>query len=78
MRKLILVPMIHFEADLGKAKGKISVVKNRDLTPKRLEQHEKTILKFWDRIRNYFKEQDVKNMKIFQDSLAAGGETGKK
>lgn len=33
---------------------------------------------FWDRIQDYFQEQDVKNMKIFQDGMAAGGWVGQK
>ncbi|MBU1340503.1 MAG: TraB/GumN family protein [Proteobacteria bacterium] len=78
MRKLFLVPMIHMGIDLGKAKGEITKVKNKLVTPERLEQHEKTISLFWDRVRVYFQGQDVKNMKIFQDGLAAGGEIGKK
>ncbi|MBC8441233.1 MAG: hypothetical protein H8D87_16290 [Deltaproteobacteria bacterium] len=78
MRELFLVPMIHIDADLGKAKDEIALVKNRFISQKRLEQHEKTILMFWDRVLTYFEEQDVKNMKIFQDGLAAGGEIGKK
>ncbi|OGR11535.1 MAG: hypothetical protein A2097_01825 [Desulfobacula sp. GWF2_41_7] len=78
MRKLILVPMIHMGADHGKATGEISLVKNRLLSKKRIEHHEKTISLFWDNIRNYFQERDVKNMKIFQDGLAAEGEIGKK
>lgn len=78
MRKLIFVPMIHIGADHGKAKGEITLVKNRLLTQKRIERHEKTISLFWDSIRDYFQGQDVKNMKIFQDGLASGGEIGRK
>jgi len=78
MRELFLVPIIHIDSDLGKAKDEIMLVKNRFLSQKRLEQHEKTISLFWDRIQDYFNEQDIKNMKIFQDGLAAGGEIGKK
>ena len=78
MRKLFLVPIIHIDTDLGKAKDEIMVFKNRFLSQKRVEHHEKTILLFWDRVQDYFNEQDIKNMKIFQDGLAAGGEIGKK
>ena len=78
MRKLFWVPIIHIGADLGKAKDEITLVKNRILSQKRLEQHAKTISVFWDRIQDYFQEQDIKNMKIFQDGLAAGGKIGKK
>lgn len=78
MRKLIIVPMIHMGADHGKAKGEINLARNRLLSKKRLEHHEKTISLFWDNIRNYFQGQDVKNMKIFQDGLAAEGEIGRK
>jgi len=78
MRKLFLVPMIHMGTDLGKSTGEISLIKNRLLSQERLEQHEKTISLFWDSIQDYFQRQDVKNMKIFQDGLAAGGEIGKK
>lgn len=78
MRTLVLVPIIHIDADLGKAKDEIKLVKNRCLSPEKLEQHEKTISIFWDRIQDYFQEQDVKNMKIFQDGMAAGGWVGQK
>ncbi len=78
MRELVLVPIIHIDVDLGKAKDEIIAVKNTILSQKRLEQHEKTISMFWDRIQDYFQGQDIKNMKIFQDGLAAGGKIGKK
>ncbi|MFH2057347.1 MAG: hypothetical protein ABIJ59_00410 [Pseudomonadota bacterium] len=78
MRKLFLVPMIHMGADLGKAKDEIAKVKNKLVSLERLEQHEKTISLFWDSIQAYLQGQDVKNMKIFQDGLAVGGEIGKK
>lgn len=36
MRTLVLVPIIHIDADLGKAKDEIKLVKNRFLSQKEL------------------------------------------
>ncbi len=78
MRKLLFAPILHSAADLGSIASDVTSKGIKLIGPEKWEKHLHTIDLFWDSIKNYFYESNVKGLKIFQDSLVAEGETGEK
>jgi len=78
MRKLLYVPVIHVESDLGSIAPDIDK-RSADICGKeRWKLHKKTVHSFWDSIEEYFKKLDAGNLKIYQDGLLADGELGQR
>ena len=78
MRKLLYVPVIHLESDMG---GIATTIDKRSADVcgrQRWEKHKQTVTTFWDQIEGYFKKLDAMNLKIYQDGLLADGELGQK
>ena len=78
MRKLLYVPVIHVESDLGSIAPDIDKRSAGICGKERWEKHKKTVNSFWDSIEDYFKKMDAGNLKIYQDGLLADGELGRK
>ena len=77
-RKLIYVPIIHMEPDLGSA---ASVVDSKSMAlcgEERWAKHKETVAKFWENIAVYFASLEASNLKIYQDGLPADGELGRR
>jgi hypothetical protein len=74
-RKLLYVPIIHTEADLGSLGGDIAARGLREFGETLWKRHQETVLGFWDAIARYFDSIDVAGFKIYQDGMVAGGET---
>lgn len=72
-RTLIYVPIIHTDPDLGSLASDVEEKAVR-LLGERWKGHKRIIEQYWKEIFKYFKDQDVRNFKIFQDSLPVGGE----
>lgn len=78
MRKLIYVPVIHEESDLGSAASSVKG-KSREACGGALwERHHEIVALFWENIRKFFNEIDPKGLLIYQDGLMTEGEPGHK
>ncbi|TET10765.1 hypothetical protein E3J84_03670 [Candidatus Aerophobetes bacterium] len=78
MKKLLYVPIIHIEADLGRVAPIIDKRSSQMCGKERWTQHKKSVLGFWDSIANFFAHLRASNLKIYQDGLMIDGEIGKK
>ncbi|MBU4186523.1 MAG: hypothetical protein KKC23_10060 [Proteobacteria bacterium] len=78
MRKLLYVPIIHVDSDLGSIAPAIDKRSTQICGKERWERHKQIVSTFWDNIEEYFKKQDAGNLKIYQDGLMADGELGQK
>lgn len=78
MKKLLYVPIIHMEADLGRVAAIIDKRSSQLCGRERWNQHKKAVSSFWDSIANFFDRLSASNLKIYQDGLMTGGRLGKK
>ncbi len=78
MRKLIYVPVIHVDPDLGSIASTIDKRSAEICGGQRWDQHKQAIMAFWDAIESYFRRPKTRNLKIYQDGLMADGELGQK
>ena len=78
MRKLLYVPIIHTESDLGSAGLAIDARSAALVGRKKWAKHKETVQKFWAHLGHYFGSLDTANLKIYQDGLPADGQLGKK
>lgn len=78
MKKLLYVPIIHAEADLGRVAPIIDKRSSQICGKERWTQHKKVVSGFWDSIANFFGALNASNLKIYQDGLMIDGELGKK
>jgi hypothetical protein len=76
MRKLLYVPIIHTEADLGSVGKDIAKRGLREFGETLWKRHQETVLAFWDTIAHYFDSVDVSGFRIFQDGMVTDGELG--
>jgi hypothetical protein len=78
MRKLLYVPIIHVDSDLGSIAPAIDKRSTQICGRERWERHKQIVSTFWDNIEKYFKKLNADNLKIYQDGLMADGELGRK
>ena len=78
MKKLLYVPIIHMEADLGSMAAAIDKRSSQVCGKEHWNRHKKAVSGFWDSIANYFELLEASNLKIYQDGLMIDGEVGKK
>jgi len=78
MKKLLYVPIIHMEADLGSVAAIVDKRSSQVCGRERWDQHKRAVSGFWDSIANYFDLLDASNLKIYQDGLMIDGGLGKK
>ena len=78
MRKLLYVPIIHSEADLGSLGAVIDRESASLYGEKRWTEHKETVARLWESIANYLLSLDAANLIIYQDGLAADGELGRR
>lgn len=77
-RKLIYVPIIHGEADLGRLAGPIQRYSLALCGEERWRAHRETVSRFWKSVEAFFEELSFSRLKVYQDGLMAGGELGLK
>lgn len=77
MRTLIYVPIIHTEADLGGLAEGIEERTRAVVGSINWQRHKEVVHLYWQEIANYWKEQDVSGLKIFQDGMMVNGIIGK-
>jgi len=78
MRKLLYVPIIHMESDLGSIAPAIDNTSASLCGEERWSKHKETVSEFWDRIKDFLDRLDSTNLKIYQDGLPADGELGRR
>ena len=78
MRKLLYVPIIHVDSDLGSIAPAIDKRSTQICGRERWKRHKQTVSTFWDNIEKYFKKLNANNLKIYQDGLMIDGELGQK
>jgi len=78
MRKLLYVPIIHMESDLGTMASALDSQSASLCGEKKWAKHKETVAKFWENIADYFAALDASNLKIYQDGLPADGELGRR
>jgi len=78
MRKLLFVPIIHTEADLGSAAPAIGRRSASLWGEKRWAQHKAVVSEFWQRVADYLSHIEAADLRIYQDGLLAGGELGRR
>ncbi len=78
MRKLLYVPIIHTEFDMGSVASAIEGKSASLCGEERWAKHKETVAKFWQSLTRYFDSLDATNLKIYQDGLPADGELGRK
>ena len=78
MRRLLYVPIIHMESDLGSAGSDVSSKSASLYGEKRWSKHKETVAQFWRNLDGYFASVDACNLKIYQDGLPTEGKLGRK
>ncbi|MDP2663674.1 MAG: hypothetical protein Q8R28_23405 [Dehalococcoidia bacterium] len=78
MRKLLYVPVIHTQSDMGSLGLAIDEVSATVVGNNRWARHKETVTSFWDVIEGSLTSIEVGPLKVYQDGLAAGGELGRK
>lgn len=78
MRKLLYVPIIHVDTDMGSIAPAMDQRSAAICGRERWEKHKQIVITFWDQIEAYFKKLDAGNLKIYQDGLMVAGELGQK
>ncbi len=78
MRKLLYVPIIHEDADMGSVASSIGKKSVEMCGMERWERHREIVTRFWDRISAYFEEMDPRDLVIYQDGLMVDGELGRR
>jgi len=76
MRRLLYVPIIHMESDLGSVASTINSKSASLCGEKKWAKHKETVAKFWQNLVVYFDSVDAANLRIYQDGLPADGELG--
>lgn len=77
---MFYVPVLHTEPELGTLAAKVGKAGQEILGANRWQIHEKTVKQFWKQIAKFFsaRDRDLRDIKIYQDSLPASGLLGLK
>jgi len=78
MRRLIYVPIIHTDADMGSLASALEQGTTALCGEERWERHNGTATKFWQMVSDYLETLDARNLKVYQDGFVSDGDLGKK
>ena len=78
MRRLIYIPIIHTDADMGSLASALDQSTAAVCGEERWERHKATASHFWQTVSDYLETLDAKNLKVYQDGFVADGDLGKK
>jgi hypothetical protein len=78
MRRLLSIPILHEEADLGSAGGLLAQQASRALGQERWALHQEVLGRFWEGVERYLASQDPRRLKLYQDGLPADGPVGQR
>ena len=78
MRRLLYIPIIHNEADLGSAGTALAEQSVALSGARRWLVHQETVSKFWESVAAHLRSLYSYKLRVYQDGLAAGGEIGRR
>jgi len=78
VRKLLYIPIIHSESDLGSLGAAIDKRSASLYGEKRWAEHKETVARFWRSVADYLLSLDAARLKVYQDGLAANGELARR
>ncbi len=82
VKKLLIIPIIHSEKEMGSLKNDISEMIDRKFGKEKRDQHRKDVAVFWENLRTIVNDildcVDAHAIKIYQDGIPIGGEIGVK
>jgi hypothetical protein len=82
VKKLVIIPIIHSEKEMGSLKSDISEMIDRKFGKEKRDQHRKDVAIFWENLRTLVNDIldsiDPRAIKIYQDGIPIGGEIGVK
>jgi hypothetical protein len=76
MRRLIYVPIIHNEADLGSLAEGIEERTKAVIGSANWQKHKEEVNLYWQKIYDYWDKKYIPGLKIFQDGMPVDGEVG--
>lgn len=77
MRRLIHVPIVHDEADLGMAGPALLAETVRLAGTSRWATHTETLGRYWAEVAVFLQSLDARQLKLYQDGLPVGGSVGR-
>jgi hypothetical protein len=81
-RKLMLIPIVHSEKEMGSLKSDISEMIDRKFGKEKRDQHRKDVALFWEHLRTIIDavlaSLDGTAIRVYQDGIPIGGEIGTK
>lgn len=78
MRRLLYIPVIHDDADLGSSGPALACRSAVLAGESRWAGHRETARRFWGRVADYLSRFDSTKMRVYQDGLASDGTAGKR
>ena len=78
MRKLLYIPIIHVDSDLGSVAPSVNKRSVEICGIELWERHKEVVTLFWDKISDYFMKLGASDLEIYQDGLMADGELGRR
>lgn len=78
MRRLLYIPIIHEEADLGSLASALEQSTAALCGEARWERHKATASKFWQMVSDYLETLDAKSLKVYQDGFVSEGDLSKR
>jgi hypothetical protein len=76
MRRLIYVPIIHTAADLGSLAEEIEERTKAVFGDADWQKHKEAVNLYWQEIYDYWEQQNIPGLKIFQDGMPVDGLAG--
>lgn len=71
MRKLLIIPIVHSAADLGRLEHRLDQIRHASMPREQVEASRLQVTRFWDELRSAISEWnlDFKTLKVYQDAL---------
>ncbi len=78
MRRLLYIPIIHEEADLGSAGPDLARGSSTLAGEHRWALHQETVRGFWESVERSLRRFDPRKVRVYQDGMAADGALGRR
>lgn len=78
MRRLLYVPIMHSQADMGAAGGVLARQAAALSGERRWTVHQETLRGFWESVAAFLASFDARRLRLYQDGLAASGQAGRR
>lgn len=78
MRRLLCVPIIHSQADMGSAGAVLAQESRALMGEQRWARHEAVVDGFWESVAAYLRSFDARQVRVYQDGMAVGGAVGRR